>query len=232
MFDSTYGSLTVELIVGFFALLLLTKILGKNQLSQLSPFDFVSALVVGELVGNAIYDDEVSIFRVLVAIAIWGTLIYIIEILTQKIRRSRSLLEGSPSIVIYKGKVDFKALKKNKLDINQLQHLLRDKGAFSINEVEHGVLETDGTITILKKHAFDTPKNQELNIKSSPVPLPLLVILDGEISKKNLETANLTEEWLQKEIHRQGYKECKEILYGEWIEGDALYLQAFEQSPS
>ncbi|WP_307728587.1 DUF421 domain-containing protein [Alkalicoccobacillus plakortidis] len=113
--NSTYGSLAIELVVGFFALLLLTKILGKNQLSQLSPFDFVSALVVGELVGNAIYDDEVGLMRVLCAIAIWGALIYLIELLTQKIRRTRSVLEGSPSIVIYKGKVKYEELKKNKL---------------------------------------------------------------------------------------------------------------------
>ncbi|TSB46854.1 DUF421 domain-containing protein [Alkalicoccobacillus porphyridii] len=225
--NSVYGSLAIELIVGFFALLLLTKILGKNQLSQLSPFDFVSALVVGELVGNAIYDDEVTLTRVLVAIAIWGALIYLIELLTQKIRRSRSILEGSPSIVIHKGKVQYDELKKNKLDINQLQHLLRDKGSFAIQEVEHGILETDGTVTVMKKHAYDTPKNEELNILPTARPLPMLLILDGEISTKNLEKANLTESWLYDEMARQGETDIKNIIYAEWVEGEGLYVESF-----
>ncbi|MDQ0205851.1 DUF421 domain-containing protein [Alkalicoccobacillus murimartini] len=228
--NSTYGSLAIELIVGFFALLLLTKILGKNQLSQLSPFDFVSALVVGELVGNAIYDADVGLMRVLVAISIWGTLIYLIELLTQKIRRSRSLLEGSPSIIIYKGQVNFEELKKNKLDLNQLQHLIRDKGTFSLKEIEHGILETDGKITIIKKHAYDTPTNQELNVKPSARPLPLLLILDGEISSNNIQLANLTNKWLYDEITRQGIPDPKNILYAEWIDGEALHIQTYSMS--
>ncbi|WP_307728586.1 DUF421 domain-containing protein [Alkalicoccobacillus plakortidis] len=115
--------------------------------------------------------------------------------------------------------------KKTSLDLNQLQHLLRDKGAFSLKEVEHGVLETDGKITILKKHAYDTPTNQSLNIKPTTVPLPLLLVLDGEISPKNIETVGLSEKWLLEEITRQGTPDPKDILFAEWTEADGLYIQ-------
>ncbi len=98
--------------MAFFALLLLSKVLGKNQITQLTPFDFISALVVGELLGNAIYDEDISLRYVLYAIFIWGSLIYTIEMLTQKFRITRGLLEGTPSVVIAKGRIQFKELKK------------------------------------------------------------------------------------------------------------------------
>lgn len=68
---TNFLSLTIELLVGFFALLVLTKVLGKNQITQLTPFDFISALVLGELLGNAIYDKEIGLHYVLYAIVFW-----------------------------------------------------------------------------------------------------------------------------------------------------------------
>jgi len=128
-----------ELIIGYFLLLLLTKVLGKTQITQITTFDFVSVLVLGELVGNAMYDTETGIKEIMYSILIWGGLIYITEFITQKFRKTRQLLEGKPSIIINKGKIDFKELKKNHLDINQLQHLLRAKDVFSIAECAYAI---------------------------------------------------------------------------------------------
>lgn len=128
-------STAVELLIGFVALLIMTKLLGKTTLSQITPFDFISALILGELVGNAIYDKEVKLGSILFAIALWGGMIFLIELCTQKLRGTREFLEGKPSIIIRNGHLDRQELKKNKLDINQLQHLLRRDKVFSIREV-------------------------------------------------------------------------------------------------
>ncbi|HYK72547.1 MAG TPA: YetF domain-containing protein, partial [Pseudoneobacillus sp.] len=119
-----------ELVVGYIALFILAKVLGKTQITQITTFDFISAVVVGELVGNALFDEEIGIKKILFAVIIWGTLIYTTEIITQKFKRVRKTLEGEPSIVIRRGKIDYHQLKINKLDINQLQHLLRSKDIF------------------------------------------------------------------------------------------------------
>ena len=91
-------SIAIELIVGYFALLILTKILGKTQITQISAFDFISALILGELVGNSLYDGKTTVFQILAAISIWGSLIFITEYFTQKSRRFRHMLEGTPLV--------------------------------------------------------------------------------------------------------------------------------------
>jgi uncharacterized membrane protein YcaP (DUF421 family) len=225
--NTNFYSLTLELLVGFFALLIMTKVLGKNQITQLTPFDFISALVLGELVGNAIYDKDIGLQYVLYAVLLWGTLIYTIEIITQKFRKSRPLLEGTPSVVISKGKIQYDELKKNKLDLDQLYHLLRDRGVFSIREVEYGILETNGAINVMRKHPLDYPINRDLNIPAQTVYLPVLLILDGEIIEKGLEKINKEQSWLTGELFRRGIPGPSDVILAEWLEGEGIEIQTY-----
>ena len=94
-----------DLLFGFFALFVLAKVLGKTQISQITAFDFISALVLGELLGNALYDEEIGIIHIAFVVSVWGGLMYVTEYITQRFKRSRELLEGSPAIVIKNGKL-------------------------------------------------------------------------------------------------------------------------------
>ncbi len=152
------GQITIELLIGFFVLLIATKILGKTQISQLTPFDFISAIVLGELVGNSIYDPKIKVWSILYSVFVWVILIYTIEVITQKIRGTRKFFEGYPSIIIRNGKIDREQLSVNHLDINQLQQMLRQqKDIFSIREVEYMILEPNGNISVLKKVNTNLP---------------------------------------------------------------------------
>ncbi|RZT23143.1 MULTISPECIES: DUF421 domain-containing protein [Fictibacillus] len=223
--DIHVGQLTTELIVGFLALFILTKILGKTQISQITPFDFISSIFLGELVGNAMYDDETSIFVILYAILIWGSLVYMIEIISQKFKGTRKMLEGAPTIVIRKGLLDRDQLKKSKLDINQLQNLVRQKGYFSLREVEYAILETNGTLSILPKYQYGSPNRQDMNMHTDQQPeLPVTLILDGEINMDNLSTAGISKKKLLNQIHEHGYKTVKDVLYAEMSEGKLLIM--------
>src|SRR5690625_1777089 len=130
-----------DTIFGFCALFALTKILGKTQISQLTAFDFIAALVLGELVGNALFDEEAGVLEIAYIIFLWGSLLYIVEMITQKFKGSRFLLEGKPAMVIHRGKLIYEELRKNKLDIGEIQHLLRMKDVFAIQEVEYAILD-------------------------------------------------------------------------------------------
>lgn len=219
------GQLTTELIVGFLALFILTKILGKTQISQITPFDFISSIFLGELVGNAMYDDETSVWVILYAILIWGSLIYIIEIVSQKFKGTRKFLEGAPTIVIRKGMIDRDMLKKSKLDINQLQNLVRQKGYFGLKEVEYAILETNGTLSVMPKYEYGSPNRQDMKIYSQEQPeLPVTLILDGELNHDNLSTAGLSKKKLMEELYKQGYSTIKEVVYAEMSEGELLVM--------
>ncbi|KHF38866.1 DUF421 domain-containing protein [Halalkalibacter okhensis] len=225
--NTNFMSLTLELFVGFFALLVMTKVLGKNQITQLTPFDFISALVLGELVGNAIYDKDIGLHYVLYAVAVWGTLIYTIEMITQKMRKSRPWLEGTPSLIISKGKIQYEELKKNKLDLDQLLHLLRDKGVFSVREVEYGILETNGAVNVLRKQPLDFPINRDLQIPAKPVHLPVLLILDGEVNEEGLSHINKEKSWLIDELLHRGIAGPSAVFFAEWQKGEGFEIQTY-----
>lgn len=216
-----------ELLVGYVFLLILTRILGKTEITQITTFDFVSVLILGELVGNAMYDKETGIKEILYSIIIWGALIYLTELLTQKFRKTRKILEGKPSIIINKGKIDYEELKKNRLDLNQLQHLLRSKDVFSITECAFAILETDGTISVMKKQALSSPTKEELQIPYQTNTLPISIIMDGEIIKENLSYIGLTEQQFREKLEKQGFTQPKTILYAEWQDGHPLYIQNY-----
>lgn len=212
-----------DLIFGFFALFILTKILGKTQISQITAFDFISAIVLGELLGNALYDEKIGIPQIAFVVTIWGGLMYTTELITQKFKRSRHLLEGSPVIIIKNGKLVRDEMKKNKLDVNQLKHMLRSKDVFSLDEVEYAILETDGTISVLRKSEFQTPTRKDLKLAQEPVRLPITLINDGEIIYDNLREKNLTEEWLLNELEKQNYK-LEDIFHAEYEKDKELQI--------
>jgi uncharacterized membrane protein YcaP (DUF421 family) len=220
-------SIAVELVVGYFALLILTKVLGKTQITQISAFDFISALILGELVGNSLYDKDISVWPILAAIFIWGSLIFTTEYFTQKFRRFRHIMEGTPAIVINKGKIDFQQLKKNHLDLNQLQHLLRAKDIFSVRECEYALLESNGTLSVLKKPMYENVQRADLNIKPVHVSLALSLVVDGEIVYDNLKIVHQKEDWLMSELNKQGFQSAKDVLYAEWKEGESLLVQGY-----
>ncbi|RLL45080.1 DUF421 domain-containing protein [Oceanobacillus piezotolerans] len=222
-----FGTMFIETLFGFLALFLTTKILGKTQISQITPFDFISALLLGELVGNALFDDKAGVPEIAFVVGIWGIMMYSLEIITQKYKRTRNLIEGSPSIVIYNGKLVRDVMEKNKLDINQLQHLLRSKDVFTLQEVEFAILESNGTLSVLKKSDYQTPTRKDLNLSPQEINLSTTLVNDGEIIYDNLKEKNLTEDWLHNQLTEQGYKDIKEIFYAEYTKGEPLFLLPF-----
>ncbi|WP_100398484.1 DUF421 domain-containing protein [Bacillus sp. FJAT-44742] len=226
--NTNYAFLTVELLIGFFALLVVTKLLGKTQITQLTPFDFISALVLGELVGNAIYDKEIHVTYVLYAIFVWTVLISTIEKITQKFKRSRNVLEGKPTIVIRNGQLDYEALQSNKLDINQLQHLLRDKDIFSLKDVQYAILEANGSVSVMKADRAATPTKEDLNIPKTSSYLPMSVILDGEWVEDNLKEINWTKDQILNELNKAGIPNIRRVLYAEWNGSLPLHIQKYE----
>lgn len=220
-----YVYVFVETVFGFFALFIMAKVLGKTQIRQLSAFDFISALLLGELVGNALYDEKIKMTHMLLAIITWGGLMYLIDLITQRFKGTRALIEGKPSIIINKGNLDREAMKKNKLDINQFLHLLRLKNIFSLRDVEYAILENDGTVSVLEKTRSQIPTRKDLKLQDEKVYLPITLINDGEVIKDNLAEINRDEAWLNEQIKQQKVKSIKDIFYAEYQEEEPLHIQ-------
>lgn len=217
-----------ETVFGVIALFILTRIVGKTEISQLTPFDFIAAIVLGELVGNALFDKKAGILDIGFVILLWGIIIYTIEMITQKFKGSRFILEGKPSLIIHKGDLIYEEMRKNKMDINEILQLLRMKDVFALQEVEYAVLETNGELSVLKKAAYQTPNKKDLNVAPTEPQIAMPLITDGEIIKDNLAEANLTEEWLLDELTRQDFV-LDQVFYAEWLEGKKMFVLPYKK---
>ncbi|MHA6251917.1 DUF421 domain-containing protein [Oceanobacillus sp. CAU 1775] len=222
-------SITVKVIIGLVALIIVVRLLGKKELSQVTPLDFIYLLVLGGLMEETIYDEVVPFWEMLYAIGLWAILIYIFELIIRKFDRTRVLVEGKPSLIIDDGEIDTKILKKNKLESEQLRTMLREQGIFSIQEVKYAILEPSGKLSVLKDEHSSPVTPDMLSIEPKKAGLTHLVIDEGRIEKKTLERLNKDEDWLLTELSKLGYEDVSKIYYAEWSEVDGLIVRGVSE---
>ncbi|KAB7709005.1 DUF421 domain-containing protein [Bacillus aerolatus] len=224
-----YVSIALKIFFGLIGLLIVIRLLGKKELSQITPFDFIYLILLGSFLEEGVFDEKVSIFHILYAVAIWGGLIYLIEVLVMKSDRFRKLLKGESSDLIIKGKVDIRALKKNHIEMEQLRILMRNQGYFSLTEIEHATLETSGTLSVLPKAKEMAVKPGMLNITPEENAPTYLLVDEGEVEEKELKKAGKSKEWLLSELKKEGVDDIADIFYGEWSEKIGFYLIPYEE---
>lgn len=221
--------LTIELVIGFTFLFILIKIIGKKIINQVTPFTFIGALVLGELLGNALYDEKIGMKYIIFSMILWSMMLLFTEMLGQKFLKMRLAFEGKPSVLIYNGVVNRDQLKRNRMNINQLQSLLRQSETFSIREVAYCYLESNGAISILKKSSKQKVQQEDLNLPPQPVFIPVTVIRDGELLLDEVVEMGKDEQWLASQLQAKGISDYRNVFIAEWLEGDGLFVQTFDQ---
>ncbi|MBS4178976.1 DUF421 domain-containing protein [Lederbergia citrea] len=224
-----YLDTVIKLVFGLGALLVVTRLLGKKEMGQFTPFDFVYALILGALLEESLYDDKISVFQMLFGVTVWGILIYIVEVLVGKNDTIRTILKGKPSVIIKNGVLDLKAMSKNHLEMEQLRTMLRQEGVFSLREVRDLYLEPSGNISIKKFSSGEPPTANMLGLDVKDEGPSVLLIDEGKIKKENLSFAGKTTDWLQNELGKIGHPRLSEIFFAEWSENDGFYIKTYEE---
>ncbi|MBZ6488442.1 DUF421 domain-containing protein (plasmid) [Priestia aryabhattai] len=220
--------LTIEIITGFFLLFIIVKFVGKKIINQITPFTFIASIVLGELLGNALYDHQVGVFHIIYSMGLWAILLFVVEYLGQKYLSFRGIVEGKPSALIKNGMVDREELRKNRMNINQLQSLLRQSETFSIREVAFCYLEANGSISILKKTKYQKTTQENFNMSIKPVYVPVTLIRDGEVLWDEVKDLGFDEEWLKAQLLSQRITDYNAIFLAEWLEDDGLFVQTYQ----
>ncbi|MEK3889218.1 DUF421 domain-containing protein [Bacillus sp. FSL K6-3431] len=216
-----------KLVLGLLALLVVTRLLGKKEMAQITPFDFVYALVLGGLLEESLYDQKITIWNFLFAVAVWAILIYIIEVIAIKNNRIKKILKGEPSVIIKNGQLDINAMKKNHLEMEQLLTMLRQQGVFSLREVRDLYLEPSGNISMLKYSSSEPPTADMLHMEVNDESPSILLIDEGRIKKEILQFAGKTPKWLQGELKKEGFPVIDEIFFAEWSATDGFYIKTY-----
>ena len=216
----------IRTLVGFAVLLLLTRLAGKKQIGQMTVFTYITGIALGNMAGDMIIHKDVEIMDGVIGMTLWSVLIFLMEYLSLNLPGVRVLLDGEPVLVIKKGVVQAKELKKMRLNMDDLTMLLREKDVFSIREVQYAILEPHGELSVVKKAVKQQASKEDLNLQpQEPAYLPGEIITDGKVIARNLREFGKSEEWLRQQLAAQGISSAKDVLYAELEEDGTLFVQ-------
>ncbi|MFA5603777.1 MAG: DUF421 domain-containing protein [Bacilli bacterium] len=202
----------IRAMLSLVTLFLITKMLGKKQVSQLSLFDYVIGISIGNFAAEMTINLESHYLNGILAVVVFGVMAYLVSYATLKSIKLRRFFMGTPTIMIQNGKLLEKNMVKVKLDINDLLEECRGKGYFDISEIEYAIMEVNGTLSILPKGKYKPLVIGDMNFPVQKQGLCANIIIDGKLMNNNLKTVQKNEEWLLKELKKQGYYNYEKIL--------------------
>ncbi|PLT35817.1 DUF421 domain-containing protein [Bacillus sp. V5-8f] len=141
-----YGTIALKLIIGLAALIIVMRLLGKKEMSAITPFDLIYTMLLGGIVEESLFSKKISILHMLFGLAMWVSLSILLKFLSRSLKKP---LKGEPSELIVDGRLNHKELEKNHIEVEQLRAMLREKGIFSLKDVHYALLETSGSISVI-----------------------------------------------------------------------------------
>jgi uncharacterized membrane protein YcaP (DUF421 family) len=181
--------------------------MGKREIGELSILDLVVFIMIGELAVVAIEDNKEPVMHSVTPMLILMVIQIIFSFISLKSKRFRDLLEGKPIIIINRGKIDEREMRRQRYNFDDLLMQLREKDIRNIADVEFAILEPSGKLSVFEKEKAD----------SGDITIPL--IMDGTVQDVNLSRINKTELWLRQELKKQGYSNLKNISFCSYHNG-------------
>lgn len=193
-------------------LFIITRLIGRKQVSELSLFDYVIGISIGNFAAETTMNFEGQFVNGIIAVVTFGVVAYLVSIITMKSIILRRFLIGSPIVVIQDGKILERSMRKLRIDVNDLLEQIRNGGYFDLNQVAYAIMETNGKISILPKGEYQPVINKDMNIKVDKASVCSNAVIDGHVMKNNLDGIEKDEKWLLHELKVKGYSSLDNIL--------------------
>lgn len=210
--DYNMANIFIRTAVLYLFAFIMIRAMGRRQVGQLQPFEFVLAILIADLAAAPMSDSGIPLLYGIIPILTLFLLHTLISFISLKSERSRGIICGRPVIVIEKGKICKDRLKDLQYNLNDLLEQLRSKDVANIIDVEYAILETNGQLSIIKKDAKKETTNEDLNVHRAYEGLPMALILDGNINKMNLEKVGFNRKWLNYELSKHQISSAKDVL--------------------
>lgn len=215
-------------IIAFFSLLIFAKILGKQQISQLTFFDYVLGITIGSMAATLTTDLSSRAWPHFVGLLAWALLGYAMEYITLKWRYAAKYIEGEPTIVIMNGKIMENALRKMKYTAADIMALLRNKDVFDLAQVDFAIIEPNGQLSVLKKPEYEPLTPKDMSIIKAPSGISTELIYDGVLIDQNLRQLNKTEQWVMDQLRMHEVKDVSEVFLATLTPSGSLYIDKYD----
>lgn len=197
-----------SIVVLFFV----TKLVGKKQVSELSLFDYIIGISIGNFAAEIILDDVEEYLLGLTAMTTFGVSAFLMSYLSMKSIIIRRYIFGLPTIIIQDGKILIDSMRKVKIDINDLLQQARISGNFDIGEIDFAIMEANGKISFLEKDKYKKPTKNDLSLKTNKSSITSNIIIDGNMMNENIKNTDKSLEWFEKQLKVKGYNSYENII--------------------
>ncbi len=203
-----YGMIIYKTFLLYIFIIVVYRVMGKKEVGQLSIVDLIVTILIAELAAISIEQVKSSIFISIIPILVLVLMQIILSYLSLKSNRFRKFIDGNPSIIIHRGKVNFSLMTKLRYGLDDLLSQLREKGVKSLEDVDYAVLENSGNLSVFE------------NEKDYPMPL----IVDGEMNQETLEKIGKDEQWLNQVLKREKLT-VKEVFYAFYTKNETYIIK-------
>ncbi|MET3208402.1 UNVERIFIED_CONTAM: uncharacterized membrane protein YcaP (DUF421 family) [Paenibacillus sp. PvR008] len=219
--------ISLRTLLAIVVLFIMTKLLGKRQVSQLSFFEYITGITIGSLAAYTSLEMDQKWHLSVISLSVWVGVSLGIEFLQIKSKKARDFIDGKPRVIIKDGKILEDNLKKERLTTDELMEQLRKKDVFLATDVEFAIMEPNGDINVLltKENQSLTPKH--LGIKVGPEKEPQVVIMDGNVMDEPLAMMGLNRGWLDTELEKVGVA-IENVVLGQVDTYGQLYVDLFD----
>ena len=218
------STLIIRSIIIYFLVLIVFRLMGKRQLGQMQPFELVLTLILADIATIPMTEISTPILHGVVPLLTLLVVHYTITLLSRFSTKFSDMISGKPVIVINQDGVDYKAVKKLNLTIDDITESLRGAGYFSFDEVLFAIMETNGKMSVLPKAQNSPLVKEDMKIKSEENSLPVTIISEGKVIKENFKQVKVPEEKIMKYVKNLGIS-IKKILIFTLDNNGLIYFQ-------
>ena len=194
----------IRSILLYIIVLVVMRLMGKREIGQLQPFELAISIMIADLASTPMADTGIPITNGIIPILALLVMHLVISILNIKSIKARQILCGKPSILIYRGRINEKNLKKERFTVNELEERLRGNNIVNIGDVEYAILETSGQITVIQKPNKRTTIPEDFGIEPEYEGITYDLVVDGKVMYENLKILKKDYDWLKKQVNKFG----------------------------
>ena len=190
----------------YIVVLIVMRLMGKREIGQMQPFELAISIMIADLAATPMAETGIPISNGIVPILGLLVMHLVISTINIKSTKAREIICGKPSILIYRGKIDEKTLRKERFTINELEERLRDNNIFNIGDVDYAILETSGQVTVIPKPNKRNTTPKDFNMEPEYEGISYDLVVDGKVMYKNLEKIGKNYKWLERQSEKFGIK--------------------------
>lgn len=189
-------------IILYLVVLIVMRLMGKREIGQLQPFELAISIMIADLASIPMTEIGIPIFNGIIPILGLLVMHLIISVINIKSLKARGVICGKPSILIYRGKINEKQLRKERFTINELEERIRANNVVNLGDVEYAILETSGQVTVIQKPEKRNTIPEDFNITPEYEGIPYDLVVDGKVMYRNLKEIGKNYEWLEKQVEK------------------------------